>query len=213
MPPPRRPPAHLLLVCLFANFQPSPASLSRQRLFSSAGSLCVQESSAVMVTAVAYTHSFRRRRITCSGLIFIITGVMIGGICLFAMYKCCKTWRVLHQTEGVEPAQSHVPPAPGPAPPESPIQQPQEDPPPYSEPPASWCRTESPRASPSAQPAVPHPGLAQLLLDLYGSEPIRARWPVVSKQSLYPLPAIPPPSYSVIMADPPATGVNYQTRF
>ncbi|CAM4704321.1 unnamed protein product [Lepidochelys olivacea] len=164
--------------------------------FSPLRGLCgVQESSAVMVTAVAYTHSFRRRRITCSGLIFIITGVMIGGICLFAMYKCCKTWRVLHQTEGVEPAQSHVPPAPGPAPPESPIQQPQEDPPPYSE------------------PAVPHPGLAQLLLDLYGSEPIRARWPVVSKQSLYPLPAIPPPSYSVIMADPPATGVNYQTRF
>ncbi|CAM4633740.1 unnamed protein product [Lepidochelys kempii] len=138
--------------------------------FSPLRGLCgVQESSAVMVTAVAYTHSFRRRRITCSGLIFIITGVMIGGICLFAMYKCCKTWRVLHQTEGVEPAQSHVPPAPGPAPPESPIQQPQEDPPPYSE--------------------------------------------VVSKQSLYPLPAIPPPSYSVIMADPPATGVNYQTRF
>ncbi|CAM5178616.1 unnamed protein product [Eretmochelys imbricata] len=142
---------------------------SRQRLFSSAGSPCVQESSAVMVTAVAYTHSFRRRRITRSGLIFIITGVMIGGICLFAMYKCCKNWHVLHQTEGVEPAQPHVPPAPGPAPPESPIQQPQEDPPPYSE--------------------------------------------VVSKQSLYPLPAIPPPSYSVIMADPPATGVNYQTRF
>ncbi|CAM2108940.1 unnamed protein product [Caretta caretta] len=137
MPPPRRPPAHLLLVCLFANFQPvSPKTFL----------LC-----------------------GVSVLIFIITGVMIGGICLFAMYKCCKNWHVLHQTEGVEPAQPHVPPAPGPAPPESPIQQPQEDPPPYSE--------------------------------------------VVSKQSLYPLPAIPPPSYSVIMADPPATGVNYQTRF
>ncbi|CAM4705152.1 unnamed protein product [Caretta caretta] len=190
MPPPRRPPAHLLLVCLFANFQPvSPKTFLLCGVSVCSGEFCCDGH------CCSLHPQLQEETNNMFGLIFIITGVMIGGICLFAMYKCCKNWHVLHQTEGVEPAQPHVPPAPGPAPPESPIQQPQEDPPPYSE------------------PAVPHPGLAQLLLDLYGSEPIRARWPVVSKQSLYPLPAIPPPSYSVIMADPPATGVNYQTRF
>ncbi|CAM4717086.1 unnamed protein product [Caretta caretta] len=164
MPPPRRPPAHLLLVCLFANFQPvSPKTFLLCGVSVCSGEFCCDGH------CCSLHPQLQEETNNMFGLIFIITGVMIGGICLFAMYKCCKNWHVLHQTEGVEPAQPHVPPAPGPAPPESPIQQPQEDPPPYSE--------------------------------------------VVSKQSLYPLPAIPPPSYSVIMADPPATGVNYQTRF
>nr|XP_008160981.1 transmembrane protein 92 [Chrysemys picta bellii] len=163
MPLPRRPPAHLLLVCLFASFQQvSP------KIFLLCGiSLCSGER-CCDGRCCSLRPGFKEGTTNGFGLIFIIMGVMIGGGVLFVVYKCCKNWAGLDETEGIEPAQPHVPPAPRTAPPRSPSLQPQGDPPPYSE--------------------------------------------VALKPFLYPLPAIPPPCYSnVVMADPPATGVNHQT--
>ncbi|XP_034612159.1 uncharacterized protein LOC117869428 [Trachemys scripta elegans] len=254
MPPPRRPPAHLLLVCLFASFQqwlaalklrrasqmqPGPRNLPAHGLLGAAsawfrfwltmwlsslsprrgqasitGSPQPSAHAAVLpkifllcgISLCSGEHccdgrccslrpGFKEGTTNGFGLIFIIMGVMIGGGVLFTVYKCCKNCAGLDETEGIEPAQPHVPPAPRTAPPRSPSLQPQGDPPPYSEvgsgclpveqraqavcytrcqPSTSWCRTDCPRA----QPSVPQPGLARLPLALYGSEPISARWPV-----------------------------------
>ncbi|TFK10718.1 leptin receptor gene-related protein [Platysternon megacephalum] len=162
MPPPRRPPAHLLLVCLFASFQ----QVSPKTFLFCGISLCSGERCCDGQCCRLFP-GFEEETNNMFGLVFIIIGMMIGGMCLLAACKCIKDRAALHETEGVEPAQPQVPPAPRTTPPGSPSQQPQEDPPPYSE--------------------------------------------VALKPFLYQLPDIPPPSYSnVVMADPPATGVNHQ---
>ncbi|XP_039372199.1 transmembrane protein 92 [Mauremys reevesii] len=162
MPPPRRPPAHLLLVCLFASFQQvSPGTLLLCGISLCSGEHCCDGQCCSL-------HPGVREETNPFGLIFILTGMIMGFVCLFAACKCLKARAALHETEGVQPAQPQVPPAPRTATPGPPSQQPQEDPPPYSE--------------------------------------------VASKPFLYPLPDIPPPCYSnVVMADPPATGVNHRT--
>ncbi|KAG6938314.1 transmembrane protein 92-like, partial [Chelydra serpentina] len=159
MPSPRRPPAHLLLVCLFASFQ----QVSPKTFLLCGISLCSGERCCDGQCCRRY-HGLQQEPINGFGLVFIFTGIIMGGICLAAAYKCIKACSALHEREGVEPRRpTSRRPLPGP-PPSIPRRIPR--------PTARWRRSRScTRSLPSRRPAT-----------------ATSSWQTLRKQALTPRP-------------------------